>query len=229
VLGLAASLRGRPLSGHLDRPIPSWIDPAFARQAGLAERGRARTASERRESRSSIEARWYLTHPLFAKVFGALGEIALEEGVESRSPLLDQDIIALAASRPPEERSSGRETKRLLRLSMKGLLPESIIAPRSKKTGTTDGFFAKTMYAESPRWLEPLIDEPLLGQMGIVSVDAVRRACDRYRRTGAIDIGIGLYFTLQTELWLRTRAGTRESAVAEAQSAGFPAQVGATS
>jgi asparagine synthase (glutamine-hydrolysing) len=205
-LELARAVRGRPLYSHLDRRVPSWVDGDFAARESLEARARASVPGERRNgSRSGAEARWYLTHPLFPKVFSVVAEIALEEGVESRSPLLDNRVIQLAATRPAEERSSGSETKRLLREAMRGLLPDSVLAPRARRTGVTGAFFERSMRAEAGGWITALFREPRLAELGIISREGVHRGWEEYLQTGDGTLASQLFFTMQTELWLRAR------------------------
>ncbi|HYR11324.1 MAG TPA: asparagine synthase-related protein, partial [Longimicrobium sp.] len=131
----------------------------------------------------------------------------LEMGVELRSPLLDRRVVELAAGRPREERNAGRETKRLLRASMRGLLPDDVLAPRDTKTGTLGGYFAAAMKADFPALAAEAFRAPRLAELGIVHPGALRAACERYARTGDGSLGFGLVQTLQVELWLRAREG----------------------
>jgi asparagine synthase (glutamine-hydrolysing) len=116
----AAALRGgRPLRGYLERPLPGWMDPGFVRTHRLLERERDATPRRSGASRADYETFWYLTHPYFPRAFACVAAFALEAGVELRSPLYDLRIVHFALSRPREERSSGRETKRTLRRAMR--------------------------------------------------------------------------------------------------------------
>ena len=66
--------------------------------------------SRRGKSWSSYGMYFFLTCALFPRVRGWLTGLALEQGVEVRSPLFDQRIVRFAASRPRWERRSGRDT-----------------------------------------------------------------------------------------------------------------------
>src|SRR5690606_31149939 len=112
---------------------------------GLDARERRAALPQSRISCVRHETNWYLTYPYFPRVFGLASAMALEEGVELRSPLYDARIIELALARPRSERSSGGETKLLLRKAVEGLLPEHILAPRPTKTGTTSAYFERSM------------------------------------------------------------------------------------
>jgi len=135
-LALAQLARGgRPLVGYLERALPPWIAPRFVREHALDTRDRRYAPRVTHRNRSDRETAWYLSHQYFPRVFGVTSNFARDEGVEIRSPLYDKRIIEFALTRPREERSLGPETKRLLRASMRGLLPDSILQPRAKRTG----------------------------------------------------------------------------------------------
>ena len=209
LLRAAALLRnGRPLHGYLERKLPSWIRPEFARQTGLLERERDNTPARTGWSAAEYETRWYLTHPYFPRAVSVVASLALEEGVELRSPLYDARVVAFALSRPRGERASGRETKRLPRRAMTGLLPASVLAPRAHRTGVTSAYFDRALRRRHARLVGDLIDQPLLlAEYGIVNGAQYRRAWNDYLRRGGTAPGTILYLALQAELWLRAHAG----------------------
>ena len=200
-------MRGRPLRPTFERPLPPWISPAFARAHGLRERERAHNPRPRGAEAAAAEAHWYLTAPYFPRAYGLVSAFALEAGVELRSPLLDRRVVEFAAARPREERNAGRETKRLLRAAMRGLLPDEVLAPRDVRTGTLGGYFSAAMRAGFPALAARAFRAPLLAELGIVEAAALRAACDEYARTGDGSLGFALVQTLQVELWLRGRHG----------------------
>jgi len=207
LLQAGTALRGgRPLRGYLERPIPEWIDRRFLEIHGLAKR--ERDAGPRRigSSRADYETHWYLTHPYFPRAFAAVAGFALEAGVELRSPLYDQRIVEFALTRPREERSSGRETKRALRRAMHGLLPDHVLAPRQFRTGTTGRYLERSLRKHHAELIEKTFREPLLlADMGIVDADALRRQWRTYLRHGGGELGVNILLTLQAEFWLRAR------------------------
>src|SRR5690606_32007881 len=151
---------------------------------------------------------WHFASLFFARAFALITGFALREGVEVRSPLSDRRVIEFAVSRPWWERSSGKETKRLLRRAMHGLLPEEVLAPRPYRTGITGGYSHRWMVEVLLGLLERTMREPLvLEELGIVRAEELRRACAEYPRRRDAATRVGLYYTLQTELWLRARRG----------------------
>lgn len=200
--------RGRPLRHYLDRGIPAWIQPDFAARHRLAERDHELLGRPVKASHAEREIDWQFTCLFISRAFSKLGEFALERGVELRSPLSDRRVIELALSRPWWERSSGSETKVLLRRAMRGLLPDSVLAPRPRRTGITAGYSHRWMRDVFPALLAEALQRPLLlEQMGIVSRQALIEASAAYPRRGDSSTRVNLFYTLQTELWLRERQG----------------------
>jgi asparagine synthetase B (glutamine-hydrolysing) len=202
---LGALRGGAPLRAHDERRVPAWIRDEFARRHAL--HAYARPPRDRRagESRSARESRWYLTTPYGPRVLGAQAAAALAEGVELRSPLYDARVIALAATRPREERSAGGETKRLLRAAGRGLLPDAVLAPRAARTGMTSHYFRRTLCAELPGLVHLTRSTCVLADLGVVDPHALAQGAERYLHAGGAELGVALILTFQAELWLRAR------------------------
>ena len=204
--------KGERPAGYLERTLPVWFDPGFVHEHHLIERDRANTPARTCRSRASYETQWYLTHELAGTFAASIAGIALEEGVEGRAPLYDRRIVEFAVSRPRDERSAGRETKRLLRASMKGLLPDHILAPRRHRTGVTGQFFHQTLRERHADCITQTLNEPLaLADFGIVQPEVLRDSWERYRSGASGELAMSLFFTLQTEWWLRARRVDNES------------------
>src|SRR5665647_2872372 len=86
--------------------------------------------------------------------------LALARAVRGGRPL----VSYLERSLPPwiDSRSSGAETKKLLRASMRGLLPDSILAARTTRTGVTGGYFGRSMREHLPMMVAAAFDHSLL-------------------------------------------------------------------
>lgn len=201
----------------LEKRVPAFIAADAAREAGLA--GAFHRAHPRRagESRSAYDAYFSLANPFYGRVLETVGSVARENGVDYRSPLCDRRIVEFAATRPRWERASGGQQKRLLRHAMRPLLPASILAPRPYKTGTAKDLFASS----ARRWLPPLLArmcrQPLLGDLGVLDVDAFRRACDDFTVRGDALAAGALIPALQTELWLHAADGRAAQVAARAR------------
>ena len=211
LLGLARAVRGgRPLAGPSAAWIPTWITPRCA--ARLAERLECNTPVRRDGSFTDHELELFLTSPTVTRARARLSALALEQGLEARFPLYDARIVALAATRPRDERRSGRETKTLLRAALRGLLPDSVLAPRPNRTGVTDDYIRTAMRGSYLGLLDDVLNGPvLLAELGIVEPDAWRRAAHACMHDAwSIDAAMALWFTLQTEVWLRGKTAARD-------------------
>jgi len=211
--------RGRRPTGYLERRPPSWIRREFANEHHLEERERAFAPQRGRVSCAAFETEWYLSHSYFPRVFGAVAGFALEEGVDLRSPLYDRRVIEFATSRPRWERSTGRETKLLLRRVVRGLVPDVVLAPRAARTGVTSGYFDDSMRKHFPVLSNGLMQDSVLGDVGIIDAEEFRRWSDYYVRNGGAQLGVTLFFTLQAELWLRSRVRPVDALVGELDTA----------
>jgi len=209
-LALRAATRlrgGRRLHGHLERWMPAWMD---SRLVGiLAERQRRHTPPRQGKSCASYGFHFYLSAALFSRVRGWLTALGLDEGVEVRSPLFDQRIVKAAAPRPHWERRTGRDTKRLLRRAMRGLLPEQVLAPRPFPTGHIVNHFVTAMRERCPALLRGMREGSALAELGVIQPDELEHSCRAYLRHGDDDVAQALFATLHTELWLRARLRSR--------------------
>jgi asparagine synthase (glutamine-hydrolysing) len=214
LLDLAALMRGgRRLRHYLERPVPNWLDPKFVARHCLVERDLEFVGRPIRASHGQRELDWYLTCLFVARAYAYIGEFALAAGVELRSPLSDRRIIDFALARPWWERSSGRETKLLLRRAMHGLLPDEVLAPRAQRTGVTSGYSYRWMRDAFPQLLEETLRSPLLlEELGVLRADLLTAASVSYAKNADLGTGVKLFFTLQTELWLRTHQPSARNA-----------------
>lgn len=218
VRGLQRRGRATGWRPPLDRGVPAWIDRAFARRHDLA--GRDRRGLPTGGDLASRELRFYLTSPYFPRVYARVFELALEEGVEVRSPLYDGRIVAFAASRPTGERNAPGESKRLLRRAMRGLLPPEVLRPRARRTGTMSSYFDRSMRQAHPRDVASALQEPVLETLGLVDGKVARRFLEMYVERGGEELGIRLFSTYQAELWVRPRWAAESDRTDESTSDG---------
>ena len=191
---------------HLHREPPFWFTAQFLRTHDLVGRDEAAMPQLPRGSRVLSETHAFLRFPFFARIVSTLRQFALEEGVELRSPLLDDRVVRFAARRPWSERADGRETKILLRRAMSGLLPDHIVAPRTHRTGITSAYFLRQLRGPARPFIESVLQDPLLASVGMIDAPRLRHAWKHVMEQDDDEIGARLYFTVQAELWLRSRA-----------------------
>jgi len=140
-----------------------------------------------------IDASVYLPGDLLAKIDIATMAFSLE----ARSPLLDHELMELAAAIPPEHKARGTQRKIALRGALRGRLPDEVL------DGRKQGF-------ELPvaRWLRtdlaPFAREVLLDRCGAergwAEPAAVEALLDEHV-AGAADHGRRLWSLLALELW----------------------------
>lgn len=170
------------------------------------ERESASTPILPRSSRVLGETHAYLRFPFFARILATLRAFAVEEGVELRSPLLDDRVVRFAAQRPWSERVDRAETKIVLRRAMQGLVPAHVLAPRPHRTGVTSAYFLRQMRGPGRPLIEDLLRDPLLASLGMIDAPRLRRAWAHVLQHDDGETGSRVFFTMQTELWLRAHA-----------------------
>lgn len=201
---LLARLRRMPAPrDHLHRFAPVWMVRRYLESEGVLARDDAAKPRLPRGSRVLAETHAYLRYPFFGRIMGTLRQFALEEGVELRSPLLDDRVVRFAVRRPWSERSDGRETKIVLRRAMRGLVPDHVLAPRSHRTGITSAYFLRQLRGPARPSIESALQDPILASLGMIDATRLRHAWDHVLRHDDDDAGARLFFTLQVELWTR--------------------------
>ena len=125
--------------------------------------------------------------------------MSMATGVEVRVPLLDPDLIALAARLPETYKQKGGLSKWVLKKAMEPILPHDVIyRPKS-------GFGVPLrVWLNNP--LSPLVNDTLseasLAKRGLFDFQAVREL-QRQTQTGAIDATYTILSMLCIELWCR--------------------------
>ncbi len=181
-----------------------WMDPSFMSSHRIRERDLEAIQEAQVASPAQTENRLYVLLPAVSWASPRMRHVMLNEGVEVSSPLLDQRIIEFALKRPFAERASITETKILLRNSMKGLLPESVLAPRTHRTGVTSGFSSKRMNEAYPKLFERFLAEPMrLADLGILEPSKVKAAVQEWSAGRGDHHRVGLFNVLRVEFWLR--------------------------
>lgn len=200
-------IAGRRLPRHYMEMAPTpWVREEFIAAHDLRRRDLQVLNSFRGGSFAQTENILFVTAPAWSWAGGYMRAALLQEGIEARSPLLDLRVVEFALARPVAERSDGVETKILLRRAMEGLLPASVLAPRTRRTGVTSGFSARRMRESYPALLERLFSEPLrLADLGIVEPVRLREAADRWMHHGDDALRVRLFDAMRVEFWLRAR------------------------
>jgi asparagine synthase (glutamine-hydrolysing) len=209
--GMHDAASGAP--GPFEQHLLPWLREDFVTRASLRERERAAAPYGRCETLSRTEQVWAITAPMFARIRSTLFSAQLEAGVLVRSPFFDLRLARFALSRPRHERVTARETKRLLRRAMQGLLPDAFLAPRPERTGVTTHYLRDELRGPARPLFDAAFEAPVLAELGIVDAAKLRDDWHAYLRNGE-GLGLRFYDVYQTELWVRAHLdrGERELA-----------------
>lgn len=197
---------GRAFSDPHVRIPPEWVADRLRHSEELLSRRRIEVARRPGEGLSAAARTWFLRAAYPERITALVFSICQSQGVELRTPLLDSRIVRFAATRPRWESNSGRANKHLLRYSMKGLLPEEVIAPRRERTGTPLTYFGRTLRAHLREGGEAFRSGMLLAALEVVDhrklLDEINSFLagdwDEYERANA------LLMAVQAEWWLRS-------------------------
>jgi asparagine synthase (glutamine-hydrolysing) len=164
-------------------------------------------ASSLRYFNSGSEASGVLGRLLYTDIKTYLVELLMKQdqmsmstSIESRVPFLDHELVEFAAVLPERMKLQGFTTKRILRESVRGLLPDSILT--RPKMGFPVPFAGWT----AGRW-NSVVRDVLLDrrarERGIANPVAVEQLLDDHR-AGRRRGGDALWALMNLELWYRT-------------------------
>jgi asparagine synthase (glutamine-hydrolysing) len=127
-------------------------------------------------------------------------QMSMSTSIESRVPFLDHKLVEFAARLPDRMKLDGFTTKRILRESIRGLLPESILTRR--KMGFPVPFAGWTRGRWNSVAQEVLLDRRAR-ERGLMNPAAVAALLDDHRG-GRRNAGDAIWGLFNLELWYRT-------------------------
>jgi asparagine synthase (glutamine-hydrolysing) len=127
-------------------------------------------------------------------------QMSMATSIESRVPFLDHKLVEFAARLPDAWKLRGWTTKRVLRESMKGLLPESILS--RPKMGFPVPFASWTRGAWNGVARDVLLDRRSV-ERGLIDPPAVEALLTAHAE-GRTEGGDRIWSLLNLELWHRT-------------------------
>ena len=210
LLSLLALLRGgRPIAEAYARKVPPWLSDTLQQSEHFLARRRVPRDRRPGEGHSSVERTWFLRTVFTERVNALVFSICQGEGVELRTPLLDSRIVRFAATRPRWESNSGRENKRLLRASMRGLLPDEVVGPRTRRTGVPSTYLDRTLDASLQEAREQFAGGMVLAELGVVDHGKLLADIDSFISGHMNDRerAAAILAAAQSEWWLRTYHG----------------------
>jgi len=130
-------------------------------------------------------------------------KMAMAHGVEVRLPFLDPDLVSFSERLPDDLKIRGRETKFVLRQSLRGVLPDEIITRPKSGFGLP---LRQLIHGAYGRRLRELARSGRLDATGLFSGEGALALLEADKR-GEIDAAYPLLGILCLESWVRQFAG----------------------
>lgn len=144
----------------------------------------------------------YLDHKTFLPCLNLTytDKMSMAASVEVRVPLLDDELVALAARIPSSLKLHGTKRKYVFKKSQEHVLPRDIVWRRKAGFGAP---VRAWLGAELAPMVADLLSETTVSRRGLVEPRAVRRLMDD-NASGRADNSLQLYALLALELWHQT-------------------------
>jgi asparagine synthase (glutamine-hydrolysing) len=126
-------------------------------------------------------------------------KMSMATSLECRVPLLDQNLVELAASIPEEVKIRGGRLKHILKKAVSGLLPRDILERKKRGFGTPMGAWLKRDLAPLVRGL---LSEPVIRKRGLFHFQAVQELIGLHE-ANRVDGTDRLLALLNLEIWSR--------------------------
>jgi asparagine synthase (glutamine-hydrolysing) len=161
----------------------------------LVERLLASSATRTIDVLLDVDVHTYLPGDLLVKM-----DIAtMAHSVEARSPFLDHHLMEFAAALPVELKLRGKQSKRILKAALRGVVPDAILDRSKMGFGVPLARWFREDLRELPG--EVLLD-PASHTLGYIRRDAVERII-RDHQEGRADHAMRLWALLAFEFWYR--------------------------
>jgi asparagine synthase (glutamine-hydrolysing) len=142
-----------------------------------------------------VDTKLYLSEDILTKVDRA----SMLCSLETRAPLLDQEVIELAARMPSSFKLSGGETKYILKKAMEGILPNEILYRKKMGFGVPLIHWFKKDLTEYAR---DLLLSKQSRERGLFNAKHVETVLDTHQKKGR-DLSARIWALLFFEQWCR--------------------------
>jgi asparagine synthase (glutamine-hydrolysing) len=142
-----------------------------------------------------VDSKLYLSEDILTKVDRA----SMLCSLETRAPLLDQEVIELAARMPSSFKLSGGETKYILKKAMEGILPNEILYRKKMGFGVPLIHWFKKDLTEYAR---DLLLSKQSRERGLFNAKHVETVLDTHQKKGR-DLSARIWALLFFEQWCR--------------------------
>ena len=170
----------------------------------LGDAFRAATSSDDLNRMLSVDADTQLPDDLLLLT----DKMSMAVSLECRVPLLDHELVELAARLPADVKVRGGRLKHLMKLSLKGLLPENILNRKKRGFGTPMGAWLKGDLAPLVRYL---LSEESVKVRGLFRYAEIARLIAAHE-ANRLDGTDQLMALLNLEIWARVFLDRRDPA-----------------
>lgn len=125
--------------------------------------------------------------------------MSMAQSLESRSPLIDHEVVSYAAAIPAHFKLHGRKLKYILRRVAARYLPSALIYRKKQGFGFPLGLW---MRGELREFLTRLFDESRFVDAGIFRREAVQQVLDEHL-DGRVDHNFRIWILMNLEFWYR--------------------------
>ncbi len=179
----------------------TWLTKGFWNRANMAKRlTRRDRQGRRRGSRYEDDVEWAVSR--VGASLAAWWNTAPD--VVMKHPFLDQRLLAFVLNLPYSVRTDSYHTKPILRVGMKGVLPEDVRL-RSTKGSLLNPRICWA-FARERAFLSRLLESPVLADLGCVEPRRVLSALDAASQGLRTD-SLSIYTALSLETWMSVRSG----------------------
>jgi asparagine synthase (glutamine-hydrolysing) len=182
---------------------PSLYDPAYyaqLRDHDPSERQlsffRAAAHLDPAARMQYVDAHMYLSDDILVKVDKA----SMLNSLETRAPLLDQDLVAYVSSLPSAVRTRNGALKYLLKKVAADLLPAAIVTRGKQGFGIP---LQRWFRADWTDYAHDVLESPRALQRGIFQPQFIRHVLDVHARSRTATYGAAIWALLCLELWFR--------------------------
>lgn len=180
---------------------PEWLRPQFADEYGFAEHVVRRHVH--------LAPPGHLLASLVADrlqgVAASLQDWMVSDGIEVRHPLMYRPLVEYGLQLAHAELADANAPKRILRRAMEGIVPELVLARRSK--GSLMLPRACWAFGRERRRLEEILHGSHLAALGVIEPARVLDTLDRAASGRVGDDALHVYCALSLDSWLLARAG----------------------
>ncbi len=126
--------------------------------------------------------------------------LSMAHGVECRLPFMDYRLVEAVFRMPGHYKLQAGMGKAVLRLAMRGIVPDDILDDRRKRAFTTP--IARWFRDEPEKTVHPVLLSERCRNRGVFAPRALEQALERHR-SGRFDLSFHIFRWLTTELWFQ--------------------------